>query len=141
MHFRSERTEGQESGQQEALRVPIDEIKDQWRSLWRNRVDDKVRAEGIATEDYSLLFVDRGTVIAATKDFKPLNFREILEEHGVKRRRSPHPSVGGYRKFARTVLNKQSRARRWKAKESKRKRRKKKNQQKKGGRGWLHISL
>lgn len=28
-----------------------------------------------------MLFVERGTVIFATRDFKPLSFREILERH------------------------------------------------------------
>ncbi len=143
MHFRSDNTEGQESRKKEALQVPVEDIKDQWRCLWRNRIDDKVRAEGIADKDFSLLFVDRGTVIVATKDFKPLNFKEVLRLNGIyngERFSSPPPSEGGYRKFARTVLNKQSRAREWKQTESK-KTRDKQQHKKKGGRGWLHYSL
>jgi hypothetical protein len=31
----------------------IEEIKIQWKMLWVERLDDKVRAEGIATGDYS----------------------------------------------------------------------------------------
>ena len=140
MLFRSDSTEGQESGDKEALQVPVEDIKYEWRLLWQNRIDDKVRAEGIANRDYSLLFVDRGTVIVATKDFKPLNFKEILSLHGVQN--SPPPSVGGYGKFARTVLNKQKRARRWKTTESvKRQKHKKMQSKKKGGRGWLHYHL
>jgi hypothetical protein len=145
MLFRSDSTEGQESGEEEALQVPVEDIKDEWRLLWQNRIDDKVRAEGIANRDYSLLFVDRGTVIIATKDFKPLNFKEILRSHGVgngERFHSPLPSVGGYGKFSRTVLNKQKRFRRWRANESAGRRKCKKTQpKKKGGRGWLHIQL
>jgi len=49
----------------------IVELKQRWGVLWRDRIDDRVRAEGIAGEDYDLLFVDRGTVIVATKDYKP----------------------------------------------------------------------
>ena len=79
MLFRSDNTGGQESGKKGVLQVPVDDVRAEWRLLWRNRIDDKVRAEGIANRDYSLLFVDRGTVIVATKDFKPLNFKEILE--------------------------------------------------------------
>ena len=143
MHFRSDNTEGQESRKKEALQVPVEDIKEQWRNLWRNRIDDKVRAEGIADKDFSLLFVNRGTVIMATKDFKPLNFKEVLSLHGIgngERFSSPHPSVGGYRKFARTVLNKQNRVREWNEKDPK-KSSVKRQQKKKGGRGWLHYSL
>lgn len=145
MRFRSDLTGGQESDDYEPLQVPVEKIKDQWRSLWRNRIDDKVRAEGIADKDFSLLFVDRGTVIVATKDFKPLNLKEIFREHGLKnleKFRSPPSSEGGYRKFGKTVLNKQSRARKWKATQSNRQGKRGKRQQKKnGGRGWLHYSL
>jgi hypothetical protein len=140
MLFRSDSTEGQESGEKEALQVPVEDIKDEWRLLWQNRIDDKVRAEGIANIDYSLLFVERGTVIVATKDFKPLSFKEILSLHRVQN--SPPPSVGGYGKFARTVLNKQKRLRRRRDIESAGRRKHKKLQpKKKGGRGWLHYSL
>ncbi|MDH5462463.1 MAG: hypothetical protein OEX09_09630, partial [Candidatus Bathyarchaeota archaeon] len=52
----------------------VQELKQRWRILWRHRIDDKVRAEGIASKDYDLLFVDRGTVIVATKDYKPPKF-------------------------------------------------------------------
>ena len=140
MHFRSDSTEGQESGEKEALQVPVEDIKDEWCLLWQNRIDDKIRAEGIANRDYSLLFVDRGTVIIATKDFKPLSFKEILSLHGIQN--SSPPSVEGYGKFARTVLNKQKRLRRQRDIESAGRRKDKKRQhRKKGGRGWLHYHL
>ena len=145
MHFRSDSTEGQDSIEKEPLYVPLEEIKDEWHHLWRNRIDDKVRAEGVANKDYSLLFVNQGTVIVATKDYRPLSFKEILLEHGVcngERFESPLPSVGGYTKFARTVLNKQRRFRSWEIKKSLEKQKHAKGQQqKKGGRGWLHVSL
>ncbi len=83
----------------------VDEVKAQWKMLWRERIDDKVRAEGIANRDYSKLFVERGLVIAATKDFRPLDFVEILRMHipsDVSDRVIPlNPSVGGWRKFIR----------------------------------------
>lgn len=145
MHFRSDNTEGQKSDNKETLQVQITDIKDQWKRLWRNRIDDKVRAEGIADKDFSLLFVDRGTVIMATKDYKPLDFKEVLHMHGLHnadRFVSPLPSVGGYGKFARTVLNKQKRARKWTATNSVIKQKSKKTlPKKKGGRGWLHYSV
>jgi len=144
MLFRSDSTEGQES-RKNVLQVPVEDIKDQWKCLWRSLIDDKVRAEGIANQDYSLLFVERGTVIIATKDFKPLDFKEVLRLNGVYNGEcfsSPLPSVGGYRKFARTVLNKQSRARRWTDAGSTKGRKENNNQQKKkSGRGWLHYHM
>ena len=125
------------------LQVQANEIKEEWRLLWLNRIDDKVRAEGVANRSFSLLFVDRGTVIVATRDFKPLDLREILSLHhvqNVERVVGPYPSVGGWGKFARTVLNKQERAR--KLRELMPHRNRVKNQQlKKGGRGWLHYRM
>jgi len=75
--------------------------------MWRERIDDKVKAEGIANRDYSMLFVDRGTVIIATRDYKPLNFREIVEYYKIPeidKFVQPHPFVGGWRKFIRTTI-------------------------------------
>lgn len=124
----------------EAVRAQIDAVKEEWRLLWLSRVDDKVRAEGIANQRFSLLSVDRGTVIAATRAFKPLDLREILRSHVVQDVDlvlGPQPSVGGWTKFAKTVLNKQRRARElWEPMPHKNRVRKK--QLKKGGRGWLH---
>ncbi len=143
MLFRSDRTGGQESGKHASLQVPIEDVKEEWSMLWRNRIDDKVKAEGIAVRDYSLLFVEQGTVIVATKDFKPLNLKEILHSHKVQNGQccdSPLPSEGGYTKFARTVLNKQNRVRDWKATEFNGRGKQKKTQPKKKG-GWLHYKL
>jgi hypothetical protein len=142
-YFRSEGTEGLENSEKTCFQTLLDDVRKEWRLLWLNRIDDKVRAEGMANRDFSLLFVDRGTVIVATRDFKPLDLREILNLHkieNVERFVSPHPSVGGWRKFARTVLNKQKRA--VKSKKSKPFRKnKKKLQLKKGGKGWLHYNV
>ena len=143
MLFRSENTGGQESGKKASLQVPLEDVKLEWSMLWRNRIDDKVRAEGIAKQDYSLLFVEQGTVIVATKDFKPLNLKEILHSHKVQNGQcfdSPLPSEGGYGKFARTVLNKQNRVRDWKATEFGPKGKQKKTQPKKKV-GWLHYQM
>ena len=143
MSFHSDGTGGSESVEKAGLQVPVDDVKVEWRLLWRDRIDDKVRAEGIANQDYSLLFVERGTVIVATRDFKPLSLKEILLLHeiqNVERFVPPHPSVGGWRKFARTVLNTQKRARKWK-KTVPRRKRNKSLQLKKGGRGWLHYRM
>ena len=121
----------------------VEELKKEWRSLWRERIDDKVRAEGIADKDYGMLFVERGTVIFATRKFKMLSFREILQLHGVidvDRAVGPHPSVGGWGKFIRTVIAPQRSSRLGRIKRTRRyfEGEKQKQQLKKGGRGWLH---
>ncbi len=56
----------------------VGELKTEWKKLWEERVDDKIRAEGIAKNDYSRLYVDRGTIIHATRDYKAVNFKDIL---------------------------------------------------------------
>ncbi len=119
----------------------VEELKAQWNSMWRERIDDKVRAEGISCRDYSQLFVERGTVIMATRKFKHLDFYEILQHYRSSIGNEsvpPNTSVGGWGKFIRSNLTK--------ANTHVRQRRqapepvKKKNQQlKKCGRGWLHF--
>ncbi|MGD6934625.1 MAG: hypothetical protein ACQCN5_10505 [Candidatus Bathyarchaeia archaeon] len=119
----------------------VEELKLEWRKLWRERRDDKVRAEGIAVTDYSQLFVDKGTIIHATRAYKALNFKEILEQHQVinaERYVPPDRYVGGWNKFVKTnMVNKPSTVRRhgYVADE------KRVHQHpKKGGRGWLHVN-
>jgi hypothetical protein len=121
----------------------VEELKTQWRTLWRDLIHDKVRAEGIANRDYSLLLVERGTVITASRDYKPLDFYEILKQHGVRNADNvvpPNPSVGGWGRFIRSVLRKQRFIRRERPAPPKLSR-KKALQQRKGGRGWLHIRM
>ncbi|RLI40343.1 hypothetical protein DRO69_13025 [Candidatus Bathyarchaeota archaeon] len=120
----------------------IDELRTTWKMMWRERIDDKVRAEGIASKDYSSLFVDRGIVIIATRDFKPLDFTEILERHKppeIPNAIPPSPSVGGWGKFIRNVLNKQKPSIKRRREPPQKKERPKNQQKKKGGRGWLHY--
>jgi len=119
----------------------IDELKKQWKTMWHNRLDDRVRAEGIADQDYSLLFVDRGTVIIATRKFKLLDFYEILQQYKESISNEiipPNPSVGGWGKFIKTVfprLNQTKRRRQAPTKPDKHRG----QQLKKCGRGWLHF--
>jgi hypothetical protein len=120
----------------------VDELRALWKSLWLDRIDDKVRAEGIAREDYSPLFVDRGTVIVATRDFKPLDFVEILERHKpseVPNAVPPSPAVGGWGRFIRDFVRKQRRFTKRGRPVPSRPERKGGQQRKKGGRGWLHV--
>jgi len=124
------------------LKEFVDELRVQWKLLWRDRIDDKVKAEGIANQDYSKLFVERGTVIIATRDYKPPDFVEILQQHissDAERMVPPNPAVGGWGKFVRTVLNKQKGLTRRPA--PPKPEQKKDQQLKKGGRGWLHFRM
>ena len=124
----------------QASRAKVEEIRAEWKLLWQGRIDDKVRAEGMADRCFSLLAVERGTVISATRDFKELSLKAILRSYDVlniEQVVGPHPSVGGYTKFARTVLNKQARVQRFRVEEQPL-RHGKNAQLKKGGRGWLH---
>jgi len=123
----------------------IQNLKKQWKTLWRDRIDDKLRAEGIARDDYPLLFVDKGTVIVATKKCKPPDFLEILRRHAQPTRviqaTQIGPSSSGWGKFIRTVVKAESRlSRRMRPPLLERKRGENLQQKKKGGRGWIHRS-
>src|SRR5512139_3583569 len=92
----------------------VEDVKVQWKSLWRERFDDRVRAEGIANQNYSLLFVEKGTVIHATRNFKALSFKEVLEQNqiqNVQRYIPPNPETGGWTKFVKTHIATDSRHR------------------------------
>jgi hypothetical protein len=121
-------------------RVKAEEVKAEWKLLWQGRIDDKVRAEGVADRCFSLLSVERGTVISATRDFKELSLRAILCSYdvlNVEQVVGAHPSEGGWTKFAKTVLNKQTRVQQFRF-EKQPESHGKSAQLKKGGRGWLH---
>jgi len=119
----------------------VDSLRIQWKRLWQERVDDKIRAEGIATADYCDLFVEKGTIIHATRNFKALSFKEVLEQHEVTnldRVLPPDPQIGGWNKFIKTNITNQ-RPRKKRRAELYYDEKKEKQQPKKGGRGWLHI--
>lgn len=128
-----------------SLKTLVEDLRKEWNLMWWERVDDKLRAEGIATKDYSKLFIERGLIISATKDFKPLEFSDIVRQHVSKpeseRWIPPNPSVGGWRKFIREALHKQG------SQTSFRRRQRsfdlpdksRSGPSKKGGRGWLHV--
>jgi hypothetical protein len=119
----------------------VEQLKVQWRRLWQERVDDKLRAEGVATADYCDLFVEKGTIIHATRDYKALSFREVLEQHqivNIDRVVPPAPYIGGWTKFIKTNITNQ-RPRRKRRAELHYEEKKEKQQPKKGGRGWLHL--
>lgn len=109
--------------------------------MWHNRLDDRVRAEGIAREDYTLLSIDRGTVIIATRKFKPLDYYELLQQQKGPTSNEiipPNPTVGGWRKFIKTTITQPGLTKR--RRQIPTKLNKHLDQQpKKGGRGWLHF--
>ena len=120
----------------------VDELKKQWKSLWWTRIDDEVRAEGIASEEFPRLFTEKGTVIVATKDYKAPSFHEILMKHmpgSIADQINPAPYVGGLGKFIREMI---LGSRRVSRREPPPKPSKPENGQRKhGGRGWVHYSL
>ncbi|MCL2358619.1 MAG: hypothetical protein LBH74_09280 [Nitrososphaerota archaeon] len=120
----------------------VNELKIEWKRLWQERVDDKIRAEGIACDDYSSLFIDKGTIIHATRDFKALNFKDILQQHEIsdpERYIPPDPQVGGWNKFVRDNITKLETKNEKFVEYYSNPIHREKQPQKKNRRGWLHI--
>ena len=84
----------------------VESLKIQWKLLWSERFNDKIRAEDISLKDYTSLSVERGTVIHANRDFKTLTFKEILEQHLVEKPRSLHPTRRTKRRLEQICENK-----------------------------------
>lgn len=86
------------------------ELLREWRSLWREKYDDKWRAEDVASRDFQLLNIDRGTVIWATRNCKPLTLEDVFRSYerkfGDRLHRPVTPGEGGWGKFTRDVLKK-----------------------------------
>lgn len=135
-----DKDEDDRKGKVDAQKKLVEELKSEWKLLWSERFDDKVKAEDISVSNYVSLHVEQGTVIHATRDFKALNFREILEEHLVEnpdRFIQPNPNVGGWNKFIKSrITNSNSRKKRASSYVPEKR---EVQQPKKGGRGWLHI--
>ena len=113
------------------------ELKAEWDELWKTRHDDQIRAEGVSSNEFERLFVNHGEVILATRDFKPLSFRDILEAQlgsDVAGRVEPDPAVGGWGKFVKNHLPKQKQVNRERPKIEA----DLSQHQRKGGRGWLN---
>lgn len=123
-------------------KIVVEELKAEWKRLWTERIDDKVRAEGIASSDFSGLFVERGTVIFATRNFRLLSFRDVLELHGIVdagRLVPPDHRVGGWGKFVRSTVAGRTLSGRVRRAASYMAEKSEKQQLKKGGRGWVHL--
>ena len=124
------------------LKEFVEELRTDWKDLWLNRLDDKVRAEGIAKQEYSKLFVEQGTVIMATRDFKPLEFFDIVQQYLKSDSEKALPinsTIGGWGKFIKNNIRKNQNITRRCAPPKPTP--KKGQQQKKGGRGWLHAKM
>jgi len=114
-------------------------LKDEWTLMWSERYDDRVKAEGVAVQDYPLIFMDRGFVIFASRNVKTPSFYDIVDfwaSQGLVY--SPNPSIGGWGKFIRTELRKTAHSRARSFDNDMLKCKNGKQQLKKGGRGWLH---
>ena len=121
----------------------VKELKMQWKKMWCERFNDKVRAEGIAIGDYPFLFLERGTVVIAIRRYRVPDFFEILEHHrGLmeveKTVEYINPLAGGWRKFIKSILSKQQRFTRRKKLKLPKNEARESLQKKKGGRGWIH---
>lgn len=120
----------------------VETLKVQWKLLWNERFNDKLRAEGVSEKDYEILNVERGTIISATRDFKVLNFKDILEKHLIEqpdRFIPPNANTGGWNKFVKTNITTH------KPQKSNRTLQEAPNklinlQSKKSRRGWLHAT-
>ena len=123
----------------------IEELRQQWKTLWLERIDDEVRAEGISNKDYSELFIERGTVIVATRKFKAPDFHEIVQKHLLSSQTDasnafpPNSETGGWGKFVRSVLSKPQSTMKRRRREFVEIDEKVCQQRKKCGRGWLHF--
>ena len=119
----------------------VSELKGQWKLMWQERFNDKVKAEGISLSNYTALNIEKGTVIQATRDFKATNFKEILEQHKIEnpdRFITPDNSAGGWNKFIKTKITNNKPLKEKHPTTTHNTPAKIGQHHKKGGRGWLH---
>ncbi len=120
----------------------VEKLKVEWKLLWSERFNDKVKAEGISRGDYTALYIERGTILHATRDFKALSFKEILEQNiaeNADRFLAPDVDVGGWNKFVKTkITNPKPHSNSDNVIGVPKKQVGK--QPRKGGRGWLHVT-
>ncbi len=124
----------------------VNNLKAQWTNLWQERYSDKIRAEGVATSDFQELYIDKGTIICATRDCKEPNFKEILQKHNIAncdRYLPPDPYLGGWGLFIRKTIRESGKVEKRKLPNIPPKIenvKKQKQQPKKKGKGWLHAN-
>jgi hypothetical protein len=124
----------------------VEALKTQWKLMWSECFDDKVMAEGVSANDYDILKVERGLIIHATREFKALNFKDIVHQRIIEnpeRYLQPDVQTGGWNKFIKTEIA-ASRSQQYKKnasyKSEKNLSKQSSQQSKKGGRGWLHTT-
>lgn len=117
----------------------LSQIHNQWRSLWRDTLNDKAHAEKIADKDYALLFIQQGTVVKTSLE-TTLSYRQIIQKHQKNGSVTlpVNPEIGGWGKFARSTINTGKKPETENSKPAPH--RSINRQQKKNGRGWLHQS-
>ena len=121
----------------------VESLKSEWNLMWSERFNDRPKAESISVDDYTYIGIERGTVIEATRDFKPLNFKEILQQHNVEkpdRFIQPDPSVGGWGKFIKKEILKQEPNSKQTMADLKVVKKKSAKQQSSRGSGWLKVT-
>ena len=116
------------------------ELKADWALLWKTKFEDELKAEGVSSKDFERLFVNRGEVLFATRDFKPLNFRDILERYlgaDLSWKVDPDSGAGGWGKFIKENFSAKKTATRHERPKMKFD---PSQQQRKNGRGWLNLA-
>jgi hypothetical protein len=84
----------------------IIDLKKQWESLWEDRLVDKKIAEATASRNYPDLFIDKGTVLHATRNYKVPCLEEIISKHKLSLDLlPPTPQIGGYGVFIRKYIS------------------------------------
>jgi hypothetical protein len=121
----------------------VETLKSEWKLMWSERFDDKPRAEGVSMDSYQNLGVERGTIIHATRDFKALNFTDILLQHKVEQPHrfiQPDQGVGGWGKFIKKEITNSAQNSKHTAVESNCIKKKSNKPQSKSSGGWLHVT-
>ncbi|MCW4030450.1 MAG: hypothetical protein NWE92_12490 [Candidatus Bathyarchaeota archaeon] len=121
----------------------VEKLKGDWKLLWSERFKDKVRAEDVSIDAFPTLMVEQGTIIHATRDFKTLNFKEILDQYKVEnpeRFIQPDPHTGGWNKFVKANITNQKNTKKHQTQQIQPKSNKPKKQQPTKARGWLHTA-
>ncbi len=115
----------------------VNGLKVQWKLMWSERYNDRAKAEGVSVHDYVELTVERGTILHASRDFKPLNFQDVLKAKGIEKpdRYASDAAEGGWNKFIQTNVRSHKDV---KSEVCVSPRKSLSQQPKNGGRGWLH---
>ena len=88
----------------------VENLLVQWKKLWYENINDTKQAEKIASNTYSSLFIEKGTIIHASRNFKIPSFKEIVRLNKIEngeRYISPDPIVGGWTKFTKKYITSQ----------------------------------